>query len=398
MQKCKSFGLITVALTLILLSAPVYAAQAPKIVVDRWEIPWMGSWTGSVAGLGALADHFQKAAVAEINANGGIAGKPLVMIDCDTAIDPDRVVSCMKKATEKSLIILGPFESLAAKIGCPIAAKAGVMSLPVTTPVETLSGVRPWVVTLSPPLSKRNNFFDNAWIDRNPDIKKVVMLGYDSMAVYKIIGDLQEGSLKKRGVSILDRIDVQVGVVDISSVVIRTLRSKPDGILLRLFPQDVIRIVTELEKRGLKNKEKIQILVTADTPATYSMAAEAGNILDGCYIGVTDSTPTTPAQLKLLEVFRKLKGQEKATTLMWADLYYIATYLIKDAIEKTGVTGDPAKLTEERVKIRNYINTVKDFDPRIMDPLTVQPDGSFNLNMYLAQIRNSKPVIVKTMK
>ncbi|HAK44299.1 MAG TPA: ABC transporter substrate-binding protein, partial [Spirochaeta sp.] len=41
--------------------------------------------------------------------------------------------------------------------------------------------------------------------------------------------------------------------------------------------------------------------------------------------------------------------------------YYDAVYMIKRAIEETGVTGDPKKLAEERTKIRDYCNDIQKF-------------------------------------
>jgi branched-chain amino acid transport system substrate-binding protein len=42
--------------------------------------------------------------------------------------------------------------------------------------------------------------------------------------------------------------------------------------------------------------------------------------------------------------------------------YYDAVYMIKRAIEDTGVTGDPKKLAEERVMIRDYVNEIQNFE------------------------------------
>ena len=42
--------------------------------------------------------------------------------------------------------------------------------------------------------------------------------------------------------------------------------------------------------------------------------------------------------------------------------YYDAVYMIKSAIEATGVTGDPKKLAEERIKIRDYCNDISNFE------------------------------------
>jgi len=41
--------------------------------------------------------------------------------------------------------------------------------------------------------------------------------------------------------------------------------------------------------------------------------------------------------------------------------WYDVCLLVRDALQNTGVTGDPAKLQEERDKLRAYMRDVKDF-------------------------------------
>lgn len=379
----------------MLFSATVsQSAAASKVVVDQWEIPFLNSWTGVAAGYGLLCDFFQKAAVEEINASGGVAGKPLVIQDCDTAMDPTRAASCMKKAVEKSLVIIGPMTSLSTQVCAPIAAKEGIMCIPAAAGYETIRDSRPWAVVLMIPNVKRAEFTMNAWVDRNPGIKTVVMLGYPKVAQWAKLGELQKEALEKKGVKVLDNIDVEAGAVDVSSVVIRALKGKADGIVTRLMPADTVRIISQLLKRGFKNKGAIFSHSSADSPELYTMASESGNILDGTYIGVWGTAKESPAYDNLLAKFKGLKGQKKATKTMWGDLFYVATYMVKEAIEKTGATGDPAKLTEERAKIKDYINSMKNFDSRIKGPISALPDGSFTVPAYLGRIENNKAVVV----
>jgi branched-chain amino acid transport system substrate-binding protein len=42
--------------------------------------------------------------------------------------------------------------------------------------------------------------------------------------------------------------------------------------------------------------------------------------------------------------------------------YYDAVYMIKRAIEASGVTGDPQKLAAERILIRDYCNEIQNFE------------------------------------
>lgn len=376
----------------------VGSAEAQKVVVDKWEIPFLNAVTGVAAGYGALCDYFQKAATEEINAGGGIAGRPLAVQDCDTGMDPTRATSCMKKALEKSLVILGPMTSLDTQVTVPLAAKEGVMSLPVVGGVETIQPSRPWAIVLMMPNRARAELEMNIWTDLNPDIKKVVMLGLPTVAQWKVLGTLQAEALEKKGIKVLDNIDVAAGAVDVSSIVVRALRSQPDGIVTRLMPADTIRIVTELGKRGFTKKERIHNHQTVDTPELYSMSAEAGNVMDGTYITSFSLESDTPVQQKLLAGLRKQKGQASAQKLMWCDTFYVGTYMIKDAIEKTGVTGDPARLKEERLRIRDYFNSLKDYDTRLWGKVSVLPDGSSTVPIYFMQIKNNRPVLVTSSR
>ncbi len=391
MKKVVKVGMVILLLSFVLCPGLL---QASDVKVKQWEIPFLNAWTGVAAGYGKLVDFYQKAAVEEINAAGGIAGKPLVMKDCDTAMDPTRAASCMKKAVEKSLAIIGPMTSLSTQICGPIAAQQKVMTIPAAGGAETIKESRPWAVVLMMPNVKRAEFMMNAWLNRNQGIKKVVMMNFPKVAQWKKLVELRKEALAKRGVKTLDVIDVQAGAVEVSSVVVRALKSKPDGLILSLMGTDTVRIVQELENRGFKNKSAIFCHSTIDSPETYSLSAEAGGVLEGTYIGAFGKALDTPIYQNLLAKFRKLKGQEKATTLMWGELFYIATYIVKDAIEKTGATGDPAKLTEERLKIRNYINSLKDFDSRTVGPISTMPDGSFTVPNFLGIVKGNKLDIV----
>ena len=42
-------------------------------------------------------------------------------------------------------------------------------------------------------------------------------------------------------------------------------------------------------------------------------------------------------------------------------IYYDCVYMIKEAIENTGITGESNRLAEERIKIRDYCRNVKSF-------------------------------------
>lgn len=390
------------ALTVIFFSfGLVCNATSANVVVKQWDIPFINPLTGPAAGYGILFGWFTDQVMKDINASGGIAGKPMVIEQLDEAMDPARAASCMKKAATDNLVVLGPMTSLSTRVAMPIAKGAGIMCLTIGIGPAFIRDGRPWIASLARPIQFRAEFDMNAWLDRNPEIKKVVLLGLPTIAEWVDLGKAHQQALEKRGVEVLENIDVAQGAVDVSSIIVRALKLKPDGIVTRLMSADTVRVVRELQKRGFTNTKHIFIHESADSPELYSMAAEANNALDECYMGAYTAPPqpnSPPLVKRLLEEFRKLKGQEKASKLMWGESYYVAAYIVKEAIEKTGVTGDPAKLKEERIKIRDYINSLKSFDSPLWGPISAHEDGSFTVPIFFTQIQDNKTVpITSTM-
>ena len=77
--------------------------------------------------------------------------------------------------------------------------------------------------------------------------------------------------------------------------------------------------------------------------------------------------------------------------------YYDALYMIKEAIEKTGVTGDPKKLKEERKKIADYCANVKNFQG-LMFNWDMKDGVPTNKPLYLFEIEGGKKKFVQEVR
>ena len=71
--------------------------------------------------------------------------------------------------------------------------------------------------------------------------------------------------------------------------------------------------------------------------------------------------------------------------------------MIKEAIEKTGVTGDPKKLKEERKMIADYCANVKGFQG-IMFDWDMKDGVPTNKPTYIFEIQGGKKVLVQEVK
>jgi branched-chain amino acid transport system substrate-binding protein len=77
--------------------------------------------------------------------------------------------------------------------------------------------------------------------------------------------------------------------------------------------------------------------------------------------------------------------------------YYDAVYMIKRAIEETGVTGDPKKLKEERKLIAEDMRDMKNFEGLLFN-WDMSGGIPTNKPTYLFQIEDGKKKLVKEIR
>ncbi|MET7358500.1 ABC transporter substrate-binding protein [Streptomyces sp. NPDC005562] len=109
---------------------------------------WIGAGQHLLAGL--------ELAVREVNAEGGIAGRPLELVVRDTAADPERATAAVDELADLGVAALaGEYHSVVAR---SVATRADALGLPYlcsSAVLDTLTD-RPtdWVARLSPPQSR----------------------------------------------------------------------------------------------------------------------------------------------------------------------------------------------------------------------------------------------------
>jgi branched-chain amino acid transport system substrate-binding protein len=71
--------------------------------------------------------------------------------------------------------------------------------------------------------------------------------------------------------------------------------------------------------------------------------------------------------------------------------------MIKEAIEKSGVTGDPKKLKEERKKIADYVRDVKNFQGLLFN-WDMSGGVPTNNPTYLFEIQDGQKKMLKEIR
>ena len=137
---------ICCVLLLILLAAGLGFAQ-PQVEVKEWTVPFLNCLTGPIAAIGEYLEWGAERAAFEINAAGGIKGKPVKVIGVDTGMDPQKGSVEMAKLVENTLVALGPVPEPVIMAAMPIAVENKMMSFTASTSYEYAVKYFPWTVS-----------------------------------------------------------------------------------------------------------------------------------------------------------------------------------------------------------------------------------------------------------
>ena len=355
----KSFISILLVLMLVVFFGTFagFTASKSEVVVDEWEIPFLNCLTGPIASIGEYMDWSAHRAADEINAAGGIAGKPVKIIDCDTGVSAEKAIEEMSKILDTALVELGPVPEACIMAAVPLAVKKDLFCMTASTSYEYAIKYFPWTLSWFPPTDEKLPPITAAWAKTQPEMKTVVQF-VENWATWPIMAKAHAIGLESEGVKMLKDVEVPHDAVTFGSIVVKALAQKPDGFMLTCSSEKAAKIIIELDKHGWKDKSKILVFSSADDTPLYTAG---GVYLNGIYVyNYLDPDCKNTRWISFREDYKADHNGMEPGSL--ATIYYDCVYMVKEAIENTGVTGDPNKLAEERIKIRDYCRNIKGFE------------------------------------
>ncbi|MGB4586177.1 MAG: ABC transporter substrate-binding protein [Rectinemataceae bacterium] len=362
-----------------------------QVVTNEWQIPFLNSLTGAIASIGEYLHWGANYAAEEINAAGGIAGKPVKVIGVDTALDPQKGSVEMARIVKSSLVALGPVPEPVIMAAMPIAVENGMMSITASTSYEYAAPYFPWTVSWFPPTEARLAPLVEAWLKQFTDIKSVVQF----IEPYGAWPGMAKGHTKALSNLNLKevKIDVPSDAVAFGPIVVRAMSQKPDAVILACNAEKAAKIIKEMRSLGWTKMNHILVFSSADTPELYTTG---GKDIEGVQIyNYTNDTLSTPRWNAFKAAYMADHKGTQVPSL--APNYYDAVYMVKAAIENTGVTGDPKKLKEERKKIADYLQNIKGFKGLLFEWDNV--DGvAMTKPTYIFEVKDGKKKLVLEVK
>jgi len=359
-------------------------------VVDEWVIPLVTPLSGGFASWGIESTWAIEESAKDINAAGGVRGKPIRFVSYDTGTDPSKAHTQMSMALDTDPLVVALMDvSAQAKAAGELGMREEVyMIMPASGP-DACIACAPWNTSFEAPMEVMGAKGLAEWLALNPDIERVVVLYDATYPDYQWFHDAFKIVLDEEGKTYVGAVTFEMfTTVDWGAPALAALAKDPDGYVFSCLGSSTASMIQELHKRGVTENRRFFCSIPCDYPELYEVGAEA---IDGCYVqSFYDLNSQAPAWVSIKQRYEDYTGVPMGFGTVRG---YDVPRFIAAAIEETAVTGDPAKLAEERLMIAEWCWNRESFPFLVGSYPIIQ---GFGLPvMFLNVIENARKVAVQ---
>ena len=355
-----------------LLAAASLPAHADPAKGEPVMMGVSGPLTGPNAQYGTQWKQGFDLALDQINAAGGVKGRPLAYVFEDSQSDPRQAVAVAQKfvADKKIVVELGDFASPASMAASPIYQKAKLVQFGFTNshPDFTKGGDYMWSNSVSQadeqPLSA-------AYAVKTLGLKKIAVL-YLNTDWGRTSKDIFVKTAKEYGAEIVATEGYIPDEKDFRSTLVRVRDAKPDGLMLISYYSDAALIARQVKQAGLKLP-----MVAASSVYSPKLLELGGDAVEGMYTA-SRYFPDDPRPLvrKFVTAFKAKYNKEPDAFNAYA---YDTVILMGQVMNQFGF---------EREQIHQGLAKVKDvpsviFGKATFDPKTRRVDGAMSVELVV---------------
>ena len=353
-QKTSSFkAAISFAALLMASTAP---AAAQDIVIGLNMVK-----SGVLKTVGEATETSVDIAVDEVNAKGGINGHKIKLVKYDTGSDPKQAATATQKFVQddNALAIIGPFSSAEAAVAFPVGERLGVVQIPNAASAPGLTGNFSYAWRLTADEGTQFTRLLNTLKAKNIPLAKAEIMYVSDERVSNVSGtQFYPAILKAAGITVGEPVAFQLKSFDLAPQVSQVLERKPDVVALAGTPDSAGKVIKELRRQGFKGRViGSQIFADPNSLELFGRDADGLLIVAGFWGDRTDATRSFVKKYADENAKRGLTSKKMPHhTDAWG---YDIVYLLKQAMEKANVTGDPAKAAVERTAIRDALKGIR---------------------------------------
>jgi len=335
-------------IAMVVMAFMITGCAKKEVAVEPIKVGVAGPHSGDLASYGIPTVRAAELVVEEINAQGGVLGRPVELLVEDDVCKPEVATNTATKlVSDGAVVVVGHVCSGATKAALGIYNDAGiiVMSPSATNPGLTQSGDYP-------------NFFrtiasDDLQAKLGADFT-VNTLGAKKVAVLHDKGDYGKGyaEFAKKYLEEMDGVEVTLfegvtpGAVDYSAIVQKVGRSGAEAVVFGGYHPEASKIITQMKKKKMDLH-----FISDDGVKDVTFIKVAGDFAEGVYASGPMDVSDLPMYQKAVEA-HKAKYEEDPGAFFKEG--YAATLALLNAIEKAGSTESAAI---EKVLRSEYVDT-----------------------------------------
>jgi ABC-type branched-subunit amino acid transport system substrate-binding protein len=289
--------------------------------------------TGPPALLGVAHNLGVKAAIAEVNAAGGIAGRKVRLISEDDGYVPSRTIQGVRKLinSDKVFALTSVSGTAQAQAAMPIIMQAG---LPAMAPITTYEGLyKPVIKNVYAVGYDMSNAVDelvSMMADRFPG-KKWALISQDDDYGENVRAGFERATKAKKLQVVSSQI-YKKGQSDFSSEILKVKQSGAEALMAGGVLGENVNMVKELERIG--HKVPVGVTYVSRVPASIKlMGSAAENVFTVDYVHLESSPQAKPFMDKLA---KHLSPEELAKVNRYTFTGYAATRALFDAMGRCG--------------------------------------------------------------
>lgn len=296
-----------------------------------------GPMTGQYASFGAQMKAGAEAAVADINAAGGVLGKQLKLEVGDDACDPKQAVAVANKLSGQGIAFMaGHFCSGSSIPASAVYAEQGVVQIsPASTnPAFTDERPGPNIFRVCGRDDQQGSVAGKYIADNYGD--KVVAILHDKTAYGKGLADETKKAMNEAGKEEVLYEAITAGEKDYTAIVSKLKQANVDLVYLGGYHTEAGLIVRQMRSQGMD-----AVLMSGDALVTQEYYDITGADGEGTIMTFSPDPRKNPAAADLVKKFRDA-GIEPEGYVLYT---YAAFQAWKQAVEKAGTT-DAEKVIE----------------------------------------------------
>jgi branched-chain amino acid transport system substrate-binding protein len=308
------------------MAAPAMAQDIPVGVA--------GPMTGNYATFGAQLKAGAEAAVADLNAGGGVLGKKLALEVGDDACDPKQAVAVANKlAGQKIAFMAGHFCSGSSIPASKVYTESGIVQVsPASTnPKFTDERPGPNIFRVCGRDDQQGSVAGAYLAEKFKD--KVVAVVHDKSAYGKGLADETKKAMNAAGKQEALYEAITAGEKDYTALVSKLKQANVDLVYLGGYHTEAGLIVRQMRAQGMK-----ALLMGGDALVTEEYWQITGKDGEGTLMTFSPDPRKNPAAAELVKTFRA-KGVEPEGYVLYT---YAALQVFKQAAEKAKSTDAEA--------------------------------------------------------